>query len=49
MDYVIAVLAVAGFAYFVYTKVKASKGRTPGSGGGGGLKGDDRPPSHDDR
>lgn len=40
MEYVVAFLAVGGFAYFLYTRIKASKerreNRPPGGGGGGG-------------
>lgn len=39
-EYGIAILAVAAFGYFIYTRIKAAKerraNRPPGSGGGGG-------------
>lgn len=43
MEYVIGILAVAGFGYFVYTRYVAAKARrdahVPGGGGGGGGDG----------
>lgn len=38
MEYAVALLALAGFGYFIYTRVKAAKARRDagGSGGGGG-------------
>jgi len=45
---VVAGLAVVGFVYFIYTRIKASKKRRSegggGSGGGGGGSGN--PPQH---
>lgn len=46
MEYVIALLAVAGFGYFIYTRVVAAKARrdahVPGGSGGGGSDGPPR-------
>lgn len=39
---VLALVAVAGFGYFVYKKVTAKKPRSPSGGGGGGKT---RPPT----
>lgn len=51
MGNIIAVIAVAGFGYFLYTRVKAAQARkeerakNPPKGGGGGG-GSNRPPTH---
>ena len=37
--YFIAVVAVAAFGYFIYTKIQASRNKPPSSGGGGGSGG----------
>lgn len=35
MDYVIAIVAVAAFGYFIYTRIRASKKRSDASTAGG--------------